>query len=281
MSKPAFLILAHEDQPLLEILTGHLLQFGAVYIHLDKKSSIRTDFYPGHSNLHVYKELSIRWGHWSMVEATMLLADKAIADGASYLSYLSGITLPVTSNEKFKAFLDEEGDYFEANQITDEEFAKRNRSFQHRFTRRYIAFRSRRNFVGRLQRRIMREVFAITPKLNYKKALGDVTLCHGIGFWSVTAATYSQAMAATKARPSLMKYFKAVEISDETFFQSIFRFITAPKANTARTYVDWVGSGTPAFLTENHLKAIAERDYIFARKFRSTDTVVLQKLKWE
>ena len=208
----------------------------------------------------------------------MFLADKAIADGATYLSYLSGITLPVTSNEKFQAFLDEEGDYFEANQITDQEFSQRVRHFQLRFTKRYIPFRSKRNFIGRLQRRLMREFFAYTPSLDYKKCLGGISLCHGIGFWSVTAATYSQAMAVAKSRPSLMKYFKTIEISDETFFQSIFRFITPPKANTARTYVDWVGSGTPAFLTEDHLKLIAESDYIFARKFRSSDEAVLEQI---
>jgi len=275
MSKPAFLILAHEDQPLLELLTGQLLQFGTVYIHLDTKSSIPESFLENRPNLHIYKEFSIRWGHWSMVEATMFLADKAVADGATYLSYLSGNTLPVCSKEEFQEFLDEEGDYFEANPITDEEFANRNRAFQHRFTHRYIAFKSRRNFAGRLQRRLMREAFALTPKLNYKKSLGDMTLCHGIGFWSVKATTYTRAIIEAHGRPSLMKYFKATEISDESFFQTAFRFITAPKANTARTYVDWIGSGTPAFITKDHLKAIQDSDYIFARKFRSGDGELL------
>lgn len=275
MSKPAFLILAHEDQPLLEVLTGKMLEFGSVYIHIDKKSPIPVDFYEADSRLHVYKEFSIRWGHWSMVEATMFLANKALAEGATYLSYLSGNTLPVCSKKKFQEFLDHEDDYFEANPITNEEFANRHRSFQLRFTHRYIAFKSRRNFLGRLQRRLMRELFALTPKLNYKKALGDMTLCHGIGFWSVKATTYTQAMAEAHARPTVMKYFKATEISDESFFQTAFCFVTSPKANTARTYVDWIGSGTPAFITKEHLQAIQDGDYIFARKFRSGDSETL------
>lgn len=278
--KPAFLILAHQDQPLLEILVKQLLSFGSVHIHLDQKSDIPVDFYPEHPNLHIYKKYSIRWGHWSMVEATNFLAESALASGATYLNYLSGITLPIVSNSDFRAFLNEEANYFEANLVTDEDFANRPRHFQRRFTHRYIAFKSRRNLLGRIQRRLMREIFARTPKLDFKKMLGDVTLAHGIGFWSVTSDMYRSAMKIAEVRPSLVKYFKITEISDETYFQSLFRKVAAPKLNTARTFVDWGAKQTPEFVNSDHLKRLRDvEEYIFARKFTSSHPEVISEVQ--
>lgn len=278
--KSAFLILAHEDQPLLELLTNHLLGFGDVYIHLDTKSSINTDFLSPRPGLFVYKELSILWGDWSMVLAVRFLAERAIANGATYLHSLSGITLPVCSHESFRHFVDAELDYFEANQITDEEFAKRNRHFQMRFTHRYKVLKMKRNVIGRLARRTMREIYGFTPKLDYKKALGEITLCHGIGFWSVRSDTYTEAMEVADNHPEVIRYFSSTEISDESFFQTLFAHVSEPASNSARTYVDWIGNGTPAFITLAHLEKLKNSpEFIFARKFSSQDSEVISSLR--
>jgi len=274
---PAFLILAHEDQPLLTLLVSRLLQFGDVYLHIDSKSPIPIDFMPATPKLHVYKQFDIRWGHWSMVEATIFLADEAVKNGATYLSYLSGITLPICSNDAFEEFLNAEEECFEANKVILDNYP---RYFRLRFTRRYIAPRSKRNLWGRLTRRALRELFALTPKLDFKRLLGDVELCHGIGFWSVTSTTYLQALEIARSRPSLWKYFRSTEISDETFFATLFAHVSKGNHRSARTFVEWVGSGTPAFINDSHLNDLSNQpEFVYARKFSSREPMILNRVK--
>ena len=253
------------------------MKFGDVYLHIDTKSIIPRDFLPSDPRLHIYQKFDIRWGHWSMVEASIFLADEAVKNGATYLSYLSGITLPICNNAVFSEFLESEEDCFGNNKVLLENYP---RYFRLRFTRRYIALRSKRNLWGRITRRALRELFAMTPKVNFEKMLGEIPLCHGIGFWSVKTDTYSQALEIARAEPTLWKYFMLTEISDETFFPTLFSYVSTSSYPSARTYVDWVGSGIPAFITESHLNELAEeREFIYARKFTSRESAQLKRVQ--
>ena len=76
----AYLVLAHEDVDMLNILSQRLVNTGFVYIHLDRLSKIQIAQVTPHPKVKVTKQIKVNWGGYSIVEATGLLADQAIAD---------------------------------------------------------------------------------------------------------------------------------------------------------------------------------------------------------
>jgi hypothetical protein len=96
----AYLVLAHEDVAMLNILAQRLVNTGFVYIHIDRKSSIKIEQVAQHPKVKVTKQIKVNWGGYSIVEATRLLADQALTDNSTRLTLLSGLSYPIVSDKK-------------------------------------------------------------------------------------------------------------------------------------------------------------------------------------
>ena len=101
----AYLVLAHEDVDMLNILTNRLISTGYVYIHIDRKSPITIEQVVQHPKVKVTKQIKVNWGGFSIVEATRLLADQALSDSSTRLTLLSGVSYPIVSDAKLKGLL--------------------------------------------------------------------------------------------------------------------------------------------------------------------------------
>ena len=102
--KLAYLILAHKNpeqvKRLVELLNGD------VYIHVDSKSKLE-NYYINNTKIHYIDEMvSITWGGFSMVEATLKLINEAKKNwNYDYYILLSGDDYPIKKLDQFESYL--------------------------------------------------------------------------------------------------------------------------------------------------------------------------------
>ena len=133
----AYLVLAHEDVDMLNLLAKRLINTGYVYIHLDLKCSIKIEQVISHPKVKVSKKIKVNWGGFSIVEATRFLADQALADESDRLTLLSGLSFPIASDEKLLSFAQSSRKLI-GTWIVD--FNMASNTFKKRFTTRHFSF---------------------------------------------------------------------------------------------------------------------------------------------
>ena len=115
MPKHAYLIIAHNNFEQLAFLVS-LLDFKLhdIYILIDKKSNFTHKHEKTikgsiqNSNLFLIKDKEVNWGGYSQIQAEITLFKQANSTSHySYFHLLSGIDLPLTSNNKIYSFFEE------------------------------------------------------------------------------------------------------------------------------------------------------------------------------
>jgi len=122
---------------MLNILVDRLVKTGVAYIHLDKGSRIDSSGVTMPDDVKLYREYKVKWGGWSIVDATKFLANKAIEHGANRLSLLSGNAYPIVSDSALIEHALSGIDIFDAVKV-DLQIIDKN--FQRRFTSRHLEF---------------------------------------------------------------------------------------------------------------------------------------------
>jgi hypothetical protein len=269
----AYLVLAHEDLAMLNILTNRLVNTGFVYIHIDRKSPIKIEQVVQHPKVKVTKQIKVNWGSFSIVEATCLLADQALGDGSTRLTLLSGVSYPIVNDAKLQEFAESSLEYVDAGEV---DLRTQTKAFRRRFTTRHFSFRLKPNYFGRIIRRLSREFWARMPHIEPKRELGKVKLTLGSQWWSVTSGTYSKAMLCLEQNQNVFSYFKKIECSDESFFGTLFHHVAESHTAHGTTYVKWtVGGGPKPIEIEDVVRESRTAQHLFLRKISSRDRQVL------
>jgi len=267
-AKNAYLVLAHEDGAMLNILVARLLNTGSVFIHIDRSSRIKVSDVVKDKNVHIWKQIKVRWGGYTMVEATRLLAENAINGGATRLTLLSGLSYPIVTDEKLSEIAKSDQDIFDAEVVDLKTIASH---FRRRFSNHHFAFHLGSGFHARLIRRAARGLCDLLPKLNPVRELYPLKLTLGSQWWSITKETYVAALNLLKVNPKIEKYFKAIECSDESFFGTLFKQISTSHVQAGTTYVRWGGTNfRPVIVNQEDLLRAQQENFIFARKFSSS-----------
>ena len=104
MLKQAVALLVHKDAAQVNALINILQSHFDVFVHIDKKSDINPDNIVAKN---VWKEVSVNWGAYKMIEATVFLYKQILSTGLPYshVILLSGDALPVKSNQYIADFL--------------------------------------------------------------------------------------------------------------------------------------------------------------------------------
>jgi hypothetical protein len=264
------LVLAHKDPAILRILVDELNPLGTVFLHIDKKSEGNFEEFLDLEEVFSISAVNIKWGHWSMVEATLILIREALAQGATRLTLISGNSLPIVGPKKFAELMESDLDICHNrsfrktfNEITDDQYF-----------RRYFATKDSQNFFSRLVNLMLR----IWPiRINISKYLDPLELMIGSQWWSVTSRTMEQALIVYQENPKLDGYFKKIKLSDETFFQTLISQVSKNIDGTGTTYANWEIAGPhPGTLTIKLLEeAMQSEEFYFARKFVSDDIELL------
>lgn len=265
----AYLVLAHEDVDMLNILTNRLVNTGFVYIHIDRKSPITIEQVVKHPKVKVTKEIKVNWGGFSIVEATCLLADQALSDDSTRLTLLSGVSYPIVNDERLKEFAESSTEYVDAGEVN---LATQTKAFRRRFTSRHFSFHLKQNLYGRIIRRTSREFWAAMPHIDPSRELGDIKLTLGSQWWSVTSGTYAKAMVLLEQNKKVQFYFEKIECSDESFFGTLFHQVTKIHTAHGTTYVKWTGGGGPKSIQIVDIERERQLGhFLFVRKMTSLD----------
>lgn len=107
MKKHAYLILAHNQPEVLELLVSALDDArNDIYIHWDRKALLPPNLAVSHAGLFwIDNPIDVRWGHVSVVEAELCMMAQASRYGSyDYYHLLSGVDLPLKSQDYIHDF---------------------------------------------------------------------------------------------------------------------------------------------------------------------------------
>jgi len=261
----AFLVLAHKDPELVEILIEELKPIGNIYLHIDRKPLSDFSKLLSRNDVFATSEVNVKWGHWSMVEATLILVKKALTDGALRLTLISGDSLPIAPSKEFHSLLESNTDICHHRSLSKSTDFKRDDQYY----RRYFGAKNFDAFLPRL----MNLFFRKWPiRIRIKKYLEEIELQIGSAYWSVTSETMQKVLDFHERNSQYSSYFKKVKSCDETFFQTLIIFFSKQVNGTGIMYANWdtPNSPHPSPLTVELLEQEFSRQrFYFARKFAS------------
>ncbi|WP_241597177.1 beta-1,6-N-acetylglucosaminyltransferase [Rosenbergiella epipactidis] len=270
----SYCILAHKVSNCLIFTVNFLKKFqnNKIFIHVDLKSDLDEFNFLRCDNVFLIEErFDIKWGHISMVKATLALLNKV--DGDGYCTLLSGDDFPCVDNNEIYAFFSKLNGrnllhiqdkrnsfvdpYARYNYIYPKCFFKKDKDFLDKaICFFYNKFPFRRNTKGRLYLKNNRvELFKGTQWFSFDKESLDCMLnylhCH----------------------PEYLNSFEGTYCPDEIFFQTLVILIKLPlyhddrEVNDCLRYVDWnTGPDFPKILNKEDLKKIKKTKCLFARK---------------
>ena len=269
----AFLILAHKDPKLVEFLINEMSAKGRIYLHIDRKPLGDFSNLLARKDFFIASDINVKWGHWSQVEATLILINRAIEEGAERLTLISGDSLPLASKKKLNSLLLDDVDICHHRKLKDSKDLRRDDIYY----RRYFGFKNYAGFFPSL----INFISSHWPfKINSSKYLSPLELQVGSTWWSVTALTMAAGLKYCKENPKLVKYFKKVKHSDELFFQTLVSHFSRNLNGTGIMYANWGAGNTPhpGNLDGTQIQQeIESQKFIFARKFSTSDPENIDK----
>lgn len=277
----AYLIMAHDDLPMLEILIGYLdFPDNDIFIHIDRKADFDGSSLKTHkSRLHILPVRNdIRWGDISMVKAELDLLETAMSYGTySYYHYLSGKDLPLKTQSYIHDFCQKHAGKefigFASYNGVDKELERR-ACYYHIFPRRY---QSDSTFI-----RGLRKIFLEIQIISGVKRNRAVELKKGSQWCSIT---HSFACYLLERRKSIIRMLKNTFVPDEIFIQTLCWNEPAYKKSIYNTdnefegclrYITW-DKGSLVPISTSDLDAMFKSDRWFARKFSSRNIDVLEE----
>lgn len=266
-TKHAYLIIAHNNFSQLQVLINLLDdERNDIYLHIDKKSH---DFSPkdikaSKSQLFFVKRMNVIWGGHSQIQCEMNLLKNAGAKHYHYYHLLSGVDLPLKTQDELHRFFNEnDGKEF----LAFDQAANESRDF---LTRTQY-FHLLRNFYGRQQGgfydflkfledksiQIQRKLHLVRPEI--------IPLYKGPNWFSITDNLAQYLLANQKL---IKKQFHYSLCGDEVFLHSIA--MASPYrdniAYTAMRATDWT-RGNPYTYRQEDVPELLSSRFLFGRKF--------------
>ena len=268
-NRHAYMIICHNNFEQLCLLLNLLDdERNDIYIHVDKKvkeppfqmlkEAVRR------SGLYFTKRVEVTWGGYSQVLSELSLLEAVAEGGYGYCHFLSGIDLPIKSQDYIHAFFDS----LEGKQCVSferiENVLDRVRyyyPFQDAAGRKQGKFpqllRKLQDFLVRLQR-----------KLGFSRIKGREEMFYEGANW--VSVTGDFAAYIVKNRALARKLFRWTHCADELFVQTML--MNSPfKDHVHREstrFIDWQ-RGRPYTFTAEDFELLMGSDKLFARKFEA------------
>lgn len=287
-AKHAYLIMAHNNFEILERLIELLDdKRNDIYIHINKRAGwIDYDRFrrrAENSRLYFIKRTNTKWGGYSQIKCILSLLRSATEKGYDYYHYLSGVDLPLKSQDDIHAF-------FERN--TGREFVHFDnkvcrKSYMDRI-RYYYFFQDRPNSrLGRLMIKCIHKSMLMVQKVLGVDRLKNnkLQIQKGADWFSITD---SLARYILSEEDLIERMFKYTSLGVEMFIQTLVwnsdfkdRLYDKGYNNNYRAcmrYIDWKRGKPYVWRLEDYDKLI-HSDYLFARKFDyQTDPQIVEKI---
>lgn len=275
MDRHAYLILAHKNPSQLHKLLALLDdERNDIFLHIDKSAPFSRDDIQGAcekaSLEFIEPRIKVSWGGASIVKAEMALLEAAAKKEHSYYHLLSGLDLPIKSQDAIHKFF-EDNDGYEFLNMWPLNPASLNR-VQYRYP-----FPEGSHFF--LTNLINNIAYCILKALNIKRNT-DINFQSGSQWFSITHAA---ALYAVSRKEWVEKVFSGCRICDEFLMSTIiwnspFReklyckdFVDGHTINMSNLrYIDWNRGGSqrhPGTFTIEDFEMLKNVPHLWARKF--------------
>ncbi len=267
-----FLMLAHQHPLQVARLVNRLTGQGAtVAMHIDRKAGpdfhrqLRGRLHDEGRDLIWAAPVSVSWGTWSLVEAT-LSGLRAIADSGTvpdYVYLISGADYPLVPVADIDAFLHRNA----GHEYIESVDAERYRWVTHGFQRERYAFRHWVSY--RQSRRLHLWSVAVQQQLGLVRKFPAGYAPHlGSQWWVLTWPTCKAILQRAEDR-RLVSFFRTTAIPDELFFQTLVRSVVADQGlidSRHLTLYEFSDDGLPVVYYNGHEGYLLKHPFFFARK---------------
>jgi Core-2/I-Branching enzyme len=283
--KIAFLIAAHEEPFLVRRLVLSLAApWARFFVHIDRHVPAQpfAEALSGIAHVtFIQPRVSVNWGGWSQIEATLLLMRRALAQDATLARFalLSGACYPLRSNEALRDFLfASEAEYINASPMPD---IARDKPLT-RLTRWQFEGGLRGQGLRAKTIRLLNDSLRILPARDLKVGLDGLAPYHGSTWWVLTRLGVETVLDWTDRRPKLAAFLRHTHCPDECFFQTVLaNSALKERLAPSLTFTDWSDpQEQPRRICDGHLSQLLGRDGapFFARKFSSGNAHLLDRI---
>lgn len=280
MLKHAFIISAHKSPEQLKLLISSL-QFGDVFIHIDKKNDLLyselKSFYSQSDNIYfVSNRIKVNWSGFSQVKATLELLKliDSTSNRYDYIHFISGQDLLLMKQDQLDQYLLKNGldkQYVDVENIGSYKWRLTTYSFfRENQKNRNICYRIIDNCLRLIQKPIIR-------RNNFK----NYDLYKGASWFSITYDCMKYILT-TIENTDYINRFKYTACPDEHFFQILLmnsKYKNKVMKYNGR-YVVFEGlQASPKLLDHDDYDKFMNGQYMFARKFDlNEDPKVINKV---
>ena len=281
MKKHAYLIMAHNNFYILEKLLKLLDdKRNDIYIHIDKKvKDFNFSYFNSlciNSNVIFINRMRVYWGGYTQVQCELNLLRAAIESEYEYYHLLSGVDLPIKSqdyihdffeknhNKEFLAFTLDEWDYNRVKKIHFlNDYCRIDNKFKYYL---YIIFNK------------LLYIFINKWDYDYTKNFTEYEFMKGDNWFSITNEC---AHYICKNEKIIKKMFRYAICSDEHFMTTLVynsKFKSNLSNNTSLREIDW-NRGNPYVYRLEDYELLMNSENLFARKFDyETDKGIVDKI---
>lgn len=273
----AYMIIAHNQFELLELLIKKLDdKRNDIYIHIDAK--VKNFDYNYFSSLTKFsrviftdKRINVTWGDFSVVHCEMILLRTAVEnerknDPYTYYHLLSGVDLPIKSNDEIHRFFEENNGrefiHYTNNEVSESSVLR---------IKYYHLFRKKRNLFYKILAQIALKIQQLIGVNRLKNM--DIKVQKGSQWFSITGGF---AKYVVKNQDKYTKIFSYSYCCDEIFIQTIAENsdfknnLFMPNCNNdhfaCARLIDW-DRGNPYVFRKEDYQMIKASPCMFARKF--------------
>lgn len=206
-----------------------------------------------------------RWGEYSLVDATLRLMRRALADtefGADYLALTSGSCMPIRPFASLQQFLARRQgiDFIQAHDIGRGRWVKdglEEERYRYYFPLNFLTHRKAFDRLTAWQRR-----------LGVRRAMpADLRVHFGSQWFCLTRETSAGVVEAMRD-PALERFFRLSWIPDEFAIQTLVTRVQKSSriSRYNLTYYEFDGEGRPLVLDNGHESHLERQPFFFARK---------------
>ena len=286
MKKHAYLIMAHTQPELLKKLLKMLdNERNDIYLHIDSKAKD----YPldevaavlQKSKCIFTERTDVKWGSYSQIHCEMVLLKEAVKTEHAYYHLLSGMDLPIKSQEQIFAFFEKYNglEFVDEDGATISEAALSRVKYTHKF---YGKAGSVKDILGALSVKGQKLL-----GVDKTKKYGDIIFQKGRNWFSIT---HGLAKFVVEKQAWIQEVFGQSVCGDELFLQTVARNSeyaekicnpnTMPEVPDTR-YIDWKrgSNNNPYVFREDDFEELKNALGLFARKFDlNVDKKIVEKL---
>lgn len=286
----AILILAHKNPLQVKRLVRHLEPDFNVFVHVDRRSTIKEADFLEFAQTVVVKKYRTTWGSLEIVRATLELFSLA-AGGCGHDRYvlISGLDVPLMTNQQISSFFDRNRgvDFLEMRAVgpTDESVLLRITSW-HFFQKSMRSWTWLQKgpvsyLLTRLAAGVGRNVNRLVMSSGIRRPM-NFAFFHGSQWMDLRDETVQNILQFVRQNSRFVNRFRFTHAPDEIFFQSALGNCGAPPLSVARPhrFIDWDrGPEHPRVLRLEDLERLKSSRMMFARKLDdSIDADVIDAL---